>query len=309
MKRRAVLWVSQLALAAAVGWFVWWSVRRNWAAFRSLDVTMQMDVPLILAAAITVVVTYGALVEAWRRVLRGWGQHLRFGDAARVWCLSNLGRYVPGKVWSLAGLTVLAQRLGVSGWAAAGAALAMQALAVGTGACVVAVAVPGVVSPAQLGLAALVAGSVVVLLVWSPAGSAFTRMVRPSMEFHALPARTGVLAATITLASWVSYGFAFWLLVRGLLPAPTLPISTAVGIFAAGYLMGLLAVFAPGGVGVRELIFIGLLTPSVGAGGAVAVSIGSRLLLTITEVASAVGALAARRRERLAKDAFDAGRS
>lgn len=304
-----MLWVSQLALAAGVGWFVWWSVRRNWVAFRSLDVVLQLDIPLILAAATTVLVTYGALIEAWRRVLHGWNQDLRFGDAARVWCVSNLGRYVPGKVWSLAGLTVLAQRLGVSGWAAAGAALAMQALAVGTGACVVAVTVPGVVSPAQLGLAALAAGSVVVLLTWAPAGNALTRTVKPSMEFHALPVRTGVLAATITLASWISYGVAFWLLVRGLLPAPTLPISTAVGIFAAGYLMGLLAVFAPGGVGVRELIFIGLLTPSVGAGGALAVSIGSRLLLTITEVASAVGALAARRRENLGKDAFDAGRS
>jgi hypothetical protein len=278
-------------------------VRRNWIAFRSLDLALEMDALLILSAAATVLVTYGALIEAWRRVLRGWGQDLGFGDAARVWCLSNLGRYVPGKVWSLAGLTVLAQRLGVSGWAAAGAALAMQALAVGTGVCVVAVTVPGVVSPVQLVLAAVAAAGVVAVLTWSAAGSTITGMVRPSVEFHALPAKTAILAATITLASWISYGVAFWLLARGLLPAPSLSISTAVGVFAAGYIVGLVAIFAPGGVGVRELIFLGLLTPSVGAGGALAVSIGSRLLLTITEVASAVGVLVARRRDGVTRGA------
>ena len=68
-------------------------------------------------------------------------------------------------------------------------------------------------------------------------------------------------------------------------------LRVAVGVFAAGYILGLVAIFAPGGLGVRELVFVAILAPRVGSGGAVALAIGSRLLLTITEVVAASVAL------------------
>jgi len=62
-------------------------------------------------------------------------------------------------------------------------------------------------------------------------------------------------------------------------------------VFALGYILGLLALFAPGGVGVRELVFIGLLAPALGSGGAVALSVGSRVMLTLCEAVAPLGAL------------------
>ena len=59
-------------------------------------------------------------------------------------------------------------------------------------------------------------------------------------------------------------------------------------MFAAGYITGLLALFAPGGVGVREAVFIALLAPSVGSGGAIVLGVASRVLLTLTEIAAAL---------------------
>src|SRR2546429_3552058 len=38
-----------------------------------------------------------------------------------------------------------------------------------------------------------------------------------------------------------------------------------------------ISLFAPGGVGVRELVLVGLLAPFLGSGGAVAVSVASRV--------------------------------
>jgi hypothetical protein len=38
-------------------------------------------------------------------------------------------------------------------------------------------------------------------------------------------------------------------------------------------------------------VFIGLLTPALGSGGAVALSVGSRVLLTVTEAAGPLGML------------------
>jgi uncharacterized membrane protein YbhN (UPF0104 family) len=106
-------------------------------------------------------------------------------------------------------------------------------------------------------------------------------------------APSAVLAAIIlTVLSWGTYGAALWMLARGLLhdaPVPLpLPLTTAIGAFTLGYILGLLALFAPGGVGVRELVLVGLLAPFLGSGGAVAVSVASRVLLTLTEVAAAL---------------------
>src|SRR5256886_12793218 len=77
----------------------------------------------IALSALVVFLTYAIQVESWRRVLAGWAQHLSYGRAARIWLVVNLGRYIPGKVWSVAGLVVLAQRAGVETWAAGRSAL------------------------------------------------------------------------------------------------------------------------------------------------------------------------------------------
>ena len=292
MTRRAWwLWVGQGVLALLLAVFVWRAVARNWDAFRALEIDLRVDPLFVALAAACVLLTYALLIEAWRRVLAGWGERLPFGAAAKIWCVSNLGRYVPGKIWSIAGLAVLARRAGVSGWSAAGSAVAMQALAVGTGTAVAALALPGALSLGQGVAALLVAMAAVGLLTWDRMTRSVAAVIAPQSGLRALSPATAVAAAVITLASWCAYGLAFWLLARGLLPGPWPGLRTAVGVFAAGYLVGLLALFAPGGVGVRELMFVGLLAPTMGSGAALALTLGSRLLLTATEVGAALGTM------------------
>ncbi len=291
MRRRHWVWIGQAALAVLIGVFVYRAVARNWAEFRALDLRVDLDLGLVAGATAVVLLTYGALIAAWRALIIGWGERLALREAARIWSVANLARYLPGKVWSVAGLTVLAQRAGVSGWTAAGAALAMQALAVGTGACIVAVAVPGAIAPIHLLVAAVAALGAIATLAWAPLGGTFARLVSPSHTFRALPFGTAAVAAGITAGAWIAYGVAFWLLAQGLVPEAPLQLRAAVGVFAGGYLVGLIALFAPGGVGVRELMFIALLAPSMGSGPAIALSLGSRLLLTVTEVGAAAGAM------------------
>jgi len=300
--RRLIVWLGQVLLAAILIWFVGRSVVLNWNELRSQDVAFQIKPLWIILAALLVWCSYGILIEAWRRILLGWGQTLGYSPALRIWCLSNLGRYLPGKVWSVVGLAVLAQRSGVAGWAAAGSALVMQALAIGTGALVMSLGAPGAASPHALLLACALAGCVIVSLVWSPLAQRLIHLVRPGTEFRALPLATALLGASVTLLSWVAYGIAFWLLAKGIFVTTSLSIVQATGVFAAGYIVGLLALFAPGGVGVRELVYVALLAPIVGSGGAAALSIASRLLLTATEACAALVGLFVDRRKELSGD-------
>ena len=276
--------------------FVGRSITRNWTEFRSLHVALTIAPAWICAAAFMVCVTYVMQIESWRRILAGWGQRLRFGTAARIWTLANLGRYVPGKVWSVAGLLVLAQQAGVPAGPATASAVVIQAVALGSGVAVVAAVTPQAAPPFRLVLAGCAALATIALLAWRPTARRLGRLVNAAAPLGPL-GLSAVLASTLlTVLSWGTYGASLWMLCRGLLPDAQLPLGTAVGAFTLGYILGLLALFAPGGVGVRELVLIGLLAPVLGSGPALALSVASRILLTAMEAAAALVTLPLRHR-------------
>jgi len=289
--RKWLWWGGQVVVAAIVASLVWRAIARNWDEFRSLRVTLAPHAGWLALSLLAVFLTYALQIESWRRILAGWGQRLPYGRAARIWLLVNLGRYIPGKVWSVAGLIVLAQRAGVEAWAAGASAFAIQAVGLGTAVAVVAAAIPGTESPLRLGAAGIVAVATIGVLAWARGGGAVARLAGRAEPFRPLPLAAVAESAGLTLASWVTYGMAFSFLARGLGLPGTLSLPTATGVFALGYILGLLALFAPGGVGVREVVFIGLLTPALGTGGAVALSVGSRVLLTLCEAAAPLGVL------------------
>ncbi|MGH2609413.1 MAG: hypothetical protein ACRDHF_10030, partial [Tepidiformaceae bacterium] len=157
--RRWLTWGAQLLAGGVVAVMVWRAITQHWHEFRALQVTLTL-MPRWLALSVMVVfLTYAIQIASWRRLLAGWRQLLPYHHAARIWLVVNLGRYIPGKVWSVAGLIVLAQRAGVEAWAAGASAFAMQALGLGTAVAVVAVATPGAESPLRLGAAALAAAA------------------------------------------------------------------------------------------------------------------------------------------------------
>jgi glycosyltransferase 2 family protein len=271
--------------------FVGRALQRNWTEFRSLRVHLDLQPGRLALATLAIFLAYVFYVESWRRLLAGWGQRIRYATAARVWFLSNLGRYLPGKIWGVTGLVVLAGRAGVRASAATASAVAFQALVLGTGVALVAVATPHATSALRLGVGFLVAVVSLGALVWAPTGRLLGRIVDSASPLPPLPMAAVALGSIAMGAGWLAYGLSFWLLAHGLLPDVHLPLATAVGIFILGYILGTLAVFVPGGLGVRELVLISLLTPVLGAGGAVAVSVASRVMLTLTEAGAALMAV------------------
>ena len=263
------------------------SLARNWAAFQSVQVTLDIRIGWLAASVGVIFLTYAIQIESWRRMLRGWDQRLSYPNAARAWTLANLGRYIPGKVWSVAGLVVLAEQAGVRRSAAAVSAFAMQAVVLGTGVVLVAIATPHAASPVLLGAAVLASLALIGVLAWRRTAEWLGTLADSKTPLPPLPLSAILLSSGLMLLSWATFGVSFWMLIRGLISTAGVPLAAAMGMFALGYVMGLVALIAPGGLGVRDLALVGFLTPFVGSGGALAVSLASRVQLTITEAGAA----------------------
>ncbi|GAA1762209.1 lysylphosphatidylglycerol synthase domain-containing protein [Streptomonospora arabica] len=99
-----------------------------------------------------------------------------------------------------------------------------------------------------------------------------------------------------SLAAWVPLSLHVWALVAaagGGQDARALP--TAAGAYALAWTLGVLVVFAPAGLGVRELVLVVGLAPVLDTGSALVVAALSRLIMTAADLLWAGGALLATR--------------
>jgi hypothetical protein len=296
--------VAQALVGLSIVLFAIRALARNWDQLRSQPLEWQLQPGWLVLSLVLTWLMYALLILGWRSMLNGWGQRLDGWSAARIWILSSLGKYIPGKVWAVAGMALLAQRAGVAPWAATGSAVVMQVLAIGTGAAVAGLAGARNLESAQrgagAGLVLLVAGAIISvgLLLWPPFLRRLLRLAAPQAAGERPPAGRGIVVGIATnIVAWLGYGLALWLLSRGLLPSSDLGLRLAIAVFTASYLAGFLALFAPGGIGVREGLFILMLQKPLGVGAATSLALASRLLLTVAELGAAVPFLVFRRRQ------------
>jgi glycosyltransferase 2 family protein len=287
--------VLQFAIGIALVALAVRSIVTNWQTLRAQPIEWRISPALITASVLVVFIAYAGLIEAWRRVVLSMGERLPFFSAVRIWFLASLGKYIPGKVWAVAGAAVLARRAGVDPSAAVAGALVLQALALASGAVAVALtardAVPAL-GPAALPIAGLLLGlsaAGLALLGSQPLLDRISRLLPSSFpRVRAVGAGVLSLAFGANLLAWALYGLSLLLLARGVLPGVALSLPKAIGVFTCSYLAGFIALFAPGGLGPRESVFLLMLSSDIGLKPAAGLALASRLLLTGTEVLPAV---------------------
>jgi uncharacterized membrane protein YbhN (UPF0104 family) len=287
-------WALRVVLTIAVTYLLFRSLRISWSEIGALDTESWRPRPIPFVASLLVllaVLVYA--VRLWLAMVRSLGgPALPLGDAVRIFYLANLGRYVPGKVWQLAGLAYLAGKRGVSLPVATSSAVLGQIFSLGAAATVAAVGLvlgvgsgyPREVVPWALALLVLVAvGTLVPAALRLGLRIAF----RLSGKGQGAPEIDGWFGARwlgLYLPVWLGYGIAFGLLWASFPALPPVFWPGAIGGFAAAYFLGYAALFAPAGVGVREGAMAVLLTPWAGAAAAAVLAVIARIWMTVGEL-------------------------
>ena len=297
--------VVKVVLAIALTWLVLRAAGfRLSEAGSSIDwALLRLDIPVLLLSVAALFAAFALQARLWAWLLTHFGgPPVRLGVATAMILVANMGRYIPGKVFQLAGLALLAKREGVSGVQAGVAAVTGQVLNLLAAALMGGWAAYAAGSiPEGIGLAAgLAIGlGVAVLVAMGGAGKVLRWLLRRSGHEAdmALPGRR-ILGLCLAgyIAGWAAYGLAFFWLARG--AGLDIPLGTAITAFSGAYFVGYISL-VPGGIGVREGGLSLLLVAVLGPQGSLMLAGLQRVWITIGELLGAVGgAVLLKTRER-----------
>lgn len=301
MTRRQIWLVVQYVFFTIAVVYFGLKIRSEWGELATLPQSLHPNWWMVAGSAGWVALSYVVLIETWRQIVLAWGGTLSWPAAARIWFISNLGRYIPGKVWQIGAMGVLAQDAGVSSVAAVGSALVVNVVNILAGFLVVGVAGARLLEgygPALI--TALVAFCAIVLgspWLLPPVMRLAQRAAGRELPIPAIPPLAIIFAVAGCSLAWNLYGIAFHDLTVAILGGAAGRPSYYTAVFTLSYLAGYLTLFAPGGIGVRESVLASLLAAAGLETGAeaTAIVIASRLWMTVVEATPGLVLLAFRR--------------
>ncbi len=281
-------WAALLLLAAFAARAVWSRRDELVASFASVEWSASWT-RLALSA---VLLSAGLLLNpaGWILISRRLGAQGGTAEMLAAWFGSQLGRYMPGKIWLFAGRIGYLRSGGLSLARAASASvweLLCSFASVGL------VAGPALLQgggrdmsgPARTALVAA-AAAVFLLPLLKPIQKAAFRLRgiqgSPAVGHGATAAATGIYAAI-----WLLRGASLWLWLEGLgvgSRGPLQCLAAAPLSWLAGYVM----ILVPGGIGVREAVTGALVADQGMIAPVIAATLGQTVLMAVIELVSAL---------------------
>jgi hypothetical protein len=268
LDRRTSQWRERAPRVVAVLRIVYLPLALLLVGYIGYDAASKVDLanirvwPMVLGYLVALV-WWTALACGWSTLITERVQL----PQVRAWCTTQVARYLPGGFWApLARATTVHGRVRDKAAAVAAENVIVLAAAIGVGALWLTVH-----DPAWLPLA--------VVVVLPVLGARW-------LERRTKVTRTGVVRTTgIYALGYVAYG------VTGVLTQlsvsgirhPTYPLFVA-GAACAAWAVGLVVVFAPGGIGVREVVYVWMLRHYYPRADLQAAAVSSRLVTVLAEL-------------------------
>ena len=271
-----------------ITYFIGRTIYENWQHVR--DATWGLEWTYLLLSFFAMAGLYILRPLVWRLILRHFGHDVSAVVAYRIVRQAELSRYVPGAIWQYVSRVDLANRWGVSPSATMAAALVETVILI-----------LSAVIPALLNFDEVLpnlARFQIVLLVLFPMGAVAVLQPRLlniwvgffSKKLNQPYSKLKIKWSTIA-AIWLTYvvmwslgclGVGFF--VRGLIGISAAQIFVTGSFFATAWIVAIISIVSPAGVGIRDGIFGLLLGQILPLGAALTIAIGTRMWMTLLEL-------------------------
>ncbi len=282
-----IRWVLVTAIFLFLGKMVW----DNWNQVRDASFTFKV-IPFALSILLCVF-SYLIQVWAWYLITVGLEIALSPSETLESWFYSQFGKYLPGKIWLVLGRFYFYHSKGKSKKNITMALYVETVTMIAAAGLIFLAVLIGHREIELLGSGGGYGWLVLLLLlglffphpkvlqaVWN---WFFVRWGREPISLSI--SYTHILwILFVSILSWIFGGIAFYLFIVSFHPIASGTIPFLTGALAASSMLGLLAIFAPSGLGVREGTLVYLLSFVMATPVAVIVSILTRIWMTVIEI-------------------------
>ena len=257
----------------------------------------QIGVLACFEALLVLLVMQFATLRQWQALLAGLGSPLGTATAGRIFFIGQLGKYIPGSVWPVLTQMELGARANVPRSRSGSASILTMILSLATGLLVAAATLPFAHYSADYDWVFILVPVIFACLhprVLNPLLNRLFKLVkRPGLD---QPVTLTMLSKAVawSFLAWIANGLQIWILADKLGAPAGRTILIALGGYAFAWCVGFVIVFAPAGVGIRDVLLIAALAPVLPYAPALAVALVSRAVNTISDLLVAGTAAATR---------------
>ena len=244
--------------------------------------------PLLLSLVFAMAGVAGGY-PVWWDVLLGLGARIPFWEGARVFFVSQLGKYVPGSVWPMLMQMEEGRARGIQRRTMLGSSMVTAVIGCCVG-LVVACALLPFYDAQALGRYwwALVALPLLIAMLHPRAmpgllDRAFGILRRPPLS-QRLDGRYEARACLWSMLTWLGLGGHLAVLCLALGHGGISIVVLCIGAAALAIPVGILFLPAPAGAGVREVVLTLVLSTAMPTGQAFAIVVASRIILIVSEL-------------------------
>jgi hypothetical protein len=279
-------WIIVVAIFAFLGKMLW----DNWSQVKEAPFMFE-SFPLILSTLIFIL-SYFIQIWAWYLITSKLSIALPLLETLESWFYSQFGKYLPGKVWLLLGRFYFYESKGKS---RRGISIGLYLETVTT---IMAAGLIFVVALILFKEGLFYSGKQLwwlILLFLFAFISLHPRVLQKILSWLLTQFKREPISLPISyldilwilfvcIMAWVVGGVGFYLFVDSIFPVSPHQILFLTGALAFSSILGLIAIFAPSGLGVREGTLVYLLSYIMPGSVAVVISILTRIWMTLIEI-------------------------
>jgi hypothetical protein len=261
---------------------------RNWGQvdFRQL----HFNIRLLIASILFLWVHFLSSVLGWKLILDKLDVSLPFLKGIKIMFYSQLGKYLPGKIWTFTGRMYFCQKVGIPNSKTFISMVLELALTVLSGILIFLISLlfssrfKMDINPFLLIVVAILIITVIHPKILVRIINFFLRLLKKQPIKIDLDFSQILIMTAYYCIIWFCFGIAFYFLINSVTFIPPSKIPIITGSFAISSTIGVMALFAPAGLGVREAILAVLLNNFFPISLAILLSLLSRIWVSIGEL-------------------------
>ena len=281
----------RIALILLLGAAVWLLIENgnNWLQ-QIEDFEWQPDWFFLVVSSLILWISYFLTPLGWIWLSHHAGSTVNAKDLASAWFISQLGRYMPGKIWLFVGRVGFLKSSGLSTFKATSVPFLEVLFTVAAAglAATVPIILTESISFGDSGLRTVIlAAGVCVLIIplLTPIQRWLYKLKYGTIpDTLALPGVKGSLKLLMLYSGlWWLRGLTLFLWLKGF-GVQSIDFWICCAAAPLSWLAGYIVFLSPGGIGIREAAAVAIVAPSGVTGPVLAVIAGQRVLLSIAEV-------------------------